>query len=406
MAYLLLKPTYKMETVMKDKVCRWVQLSVSALTLGAASNAFAVNGAYFTAYGASSSGMGGADIAFPQDTSNAADNPAAMSELGSVFDVYTSITPVSSNASFGTADNHLYSRAIILAPGFGVNYQVLPQWTFGVAVTGGGAASNYGVPVLPLPGAGVAKASLIFVNTAPTVTYKPLPNLSIGASLVVGVQELRLNGVIVPVDGGFEPLPSHGNSDATGIGGGLGVLWTPVAMITLGASYFTKVWYTAFPGYKGDVLTPSTGHLDEPSRFGVGVAIRPLPRVTVALDYLRINWASAAGYDTSTTFGYRNQNIGRIGVAYEVNDHWTVRAGYSFGNSVLDSAHAATNLYGPALGSRAATVGASYAIDKKNALTAAFEYDLPITVIGSGASTGSNFRASLQVYTLGYSHKF
>lgn len=387
---------------------RNVRLALSATVVAAsATSAYATDGTYFTGNGASSSGMGGAAIAFPQDVASAVDNPAGIAELGSRVDFYMVALPVSANSTFGSADNHLFSRKIVVSPGFGFNYQIAPQWTFGVAMTGAGAASNYGRPVLPVPGAGNAKASLIIVNTSPTITYKPRSDLSIGASLVIGVEQLRLNGIIAPgADGALQPVPSHGNANALGIGAGIGALWTPVPMVSVGASYFTKTWFTPLSGYKDDVLASSGGHIDSPSRVGVGVAIRPLPGLTLAMDYLRIEWAGAAGYNSSSTWGYRSQNVGRIGVSYDINPKWTVRAGYSFANNNVDSDHTVANMYGPGISSRAVTLGATYAIDKNNLVTAAFEYDIPTTIIGTGPSAGTNIRASYQGYTIGYTHKF
>ena len=387
---------------------RQMLFAIPVIALSAtAPDAFATDGAYFTGNGAASSGMGGAAIAFPQDVASAVDNPAGLSELGTRVELYGLALPVSANSTFGSPDNHLFSRKIVLSPGFGVNYQIAPKWTFGVAVTGAGAASNYGVPALQIPGAGVAKASFIVVNTNPTITYKPLPNLSIGASLVVGIEQLRLSGIVAPgPDDALVPVASHGNSNAMGVGAGIGVLWTPIPMISVGASYFTKTWFTPLSGYKDDVLAASGGHIDSPARYGVGVAIRPLPRVTVAMDYLRIEWGGAAGYNTPGTFGYRTQNVGRVGVSYDIDQKWTVRVGYSFANNNVDSNHTIANMYGPGISSRAATVGATYAIDKNNLVTAAFEYDIPTTIIGTGPSTGTNIRASYQGYTIGYTHKF
>ncbi|MFL9896165.1 MULTISPECIES: OmpP1/FadL family transporter [Paraburkholderia] len=371
------------------------------------SNAFATDGIYFTGNGAISSGMGGAAIALPQDVASAVDNPAGLAELGSRVDFYGNVVPLKADSTFGSTSNHLFSSHVILSPGFGLNYQIAPQWTFGVAVTSAGAASNYGRPVLPVSGAGDAKASLIVVNTSPTITYTPLPSLSIGASLVFGVEQFRLNGLVAQgPDGSLAPVPTHGNQYATGIGAGMGVLWTPTNMVSFGASYFTKTWFTALPGYKDDVLSASGGRTDSPSRFGVGVAVRPLPGLTIALDYLRIEWSGAAGYNTSTTWGYRDQNVGRVGISYDINGKWTVRAGYSFANNNVDSNHTVANMYGPGIIPRAATVGATYAIDKNNLITAAFEYDIPTTIVGTGPSLGTNIRAKYQVYTAGYTHRF
>ncbi|MDQ0627226.1 OmpP1/FadL family transporter [Paraburkholderia graminis] len=381
-------------------------LSGIALAISA-SNAFATDGIYFTGNGAISSGMGGAAIALPQDVASAVDNPAGLAELGSRVDFYGTVVPLTADSTFGSASNHLFSSRVIVSPGFGLNYQIAPQWTFGVTITGAGAASNYGRPVLPVSGAGDAKASLIVVNTSPTITYKPLPSLSIGASLVFGVEQFRLSGLVAPgPDGALEPVPSHGNEYATGVGAGIGVLWTPTSMVSLGVSYFTKTWFTALPGYKDDALAPSGGHADSPSRYGVGVAMRPLPGLTIALDYLRIEWAGAAGYNTPTTWGYRDQNVGRVGISYDLNARWTLRAGYSFANNNVDSNHTVANMYGPGISPRAVTAGATYAIDKNNRITAAFEYDIPTTIVGTGPSLGTNIRATYQVYTAGYTHRF
>jgi long-chain fatty acid transport protein len=381
---------------------------VSGMAMAAAAtDVFATDGVYFSGNGAFSSGMGGAAIAFPQDVASAVDNPAGLAELGSRADLYGVVLPISADSTFGSPDNHLHSSKVVVSPGFGLNYQIAPKWTFGVAVTGAGGASNYGVPVLPVPGAGVAKASLVVVNTNPTITYKPLPNLAIGASLVLGIERLRVNGIVVPgADGSLQPVPSHGNSDAVGIGGGIGILWTPVPMFSIGASYFTKTWFTSLSGYRNDILAPSNGHLDSPSRFGVGVAIRPLPQLTLAFDYLRIEWSRAAGYNTSSSWNYHSQNVGRVGVSYDINDRWTVRAGYSFANQFVDSDHTLANIYCPGISERAITVGATYAIDRKNLLTAAFEYGIPTTINGTGPSTGTNIHSKYQAYTIGYTHRF
>lgn len=371
------------------------------------SNAFATDGIYFTGNGAISSGMGGAAIALPQDVASAVDNPAGLAELGSRVDFYGTVVPLTADSTFGSTSNHLFSSRVIVSPGFGLNYQIAPKWTFGVAITGAGAASNYGRPVLPVSGAGDAKASLIVVNTSPTITYRPLTSLSIGASLVFGVEQFRLGGLIAPrPDGALEPVLSHGNEYATGIGAGMGVLWTPNNIVSFGVSYFTKTWFTALPGYKEDVLSSSRGRTDSPSRYGVGIAVRPLPGLTIALDYLRIEWSGAAGYNTSTTWGYRDQNVGRVGISYDINGKWTVRTGYSFANNNVDSNHTAANMYGPGISPRAVTVGATYAIDKNNLIIAAFEYDIPTTIVGTGPSTGTNIRATYQVYTAGYTHRF
>lgn len=395
------------ETAVKKLTQRKKCLALAAMLAGMGLEAMATNGTYFTGNGAYSSGMGGAAIALPQDVASAVDNPAGLAELGSRAELYGVVLPVTAHSTFGSPDNQLTSRKIVVSPGFGFNYQIAPQWTFGVAVTGSGAASDYGRPVLPVPGAGNAKASLIVVNTNPTLTYKPVPNLALGASLVLGFEQLRLNGIVAPAaDGALQAVPSHGNSNAFGVGAGVGALWAPTPTVSFGASYFTKTRFSALAGYRHDVLAASGGHLDSPPRYGIGVALRPLPHLTLALDYLRIEWAKAAGYSTASTWGYRSQNVGRIGASYDVNPQWTIRAGYSFANNNVDSEHTVANMYGPGISPRAVTLGATYALDKSNLVTAAFEYDIPTTIRGTGASLGTNIQARYQAFTIGYTRKF
>jgi long-chain fatty acid transport protein len=370
-------------------------------------SAWATNGSYLTGDGPFAAGMGGVAIALPQDAVVAADNPAGMAMVGNRFDIYGILLVTQSDSTFGSYQNHFYSRAIVPALGLGFNYQISPQWTVGVSVTGVGISDNYGRPVLPVPGAGPAKSSLIGINTLPTVTYKPLPNLAVGASLVLGLEQFRSNGVVAATpDGDVFALPSHGTQYATGIGAGIGVLWTPIPMVDLGASYYTKTWFSALHGYRSDLLAASNGHLDEPSRYGVGIALHPMPKLTVAADYMRIKWSGAAGYNISSSFDWHDQNVFRFGVSYDITSKWTIRAGYSIANSHFDSNHTLANFYASGINDRAVTAGFTYSFDAKNSITAAFEYDIPRSVQGTGPSAGTSISTNFQVYTIGYTHKF
>lgn len=379
---------------------------LSGLMAGSAA-AFATSGAYLTGNGPAASGMGGVSIALPQDTAVAADNPAGMASVGSRLDIYGVLISTETDASFGTPANHFFSRVNVPVPFMGVNYQVAPDWTLGVSVTGAGLASHYNTPVVPVPGLGPAKASYTLVNTAPTVTYKPLPNLSLGASVIIGVEQFRANGLLGPAaDGAMTPLVSHGNAYSVGVGGAFGVLWRPVPVLSVGASYFTKMNFSTLSGYEHDLLVSSGGRLNTPSHYGFGIAVQPLPALTIGVDYLRIEWSKAAGFDNPASFNWHDQSVVRFGTAYTINDRWTVRAGYSMASSFVDSNHTLANFYSPGVIDRAVTGGLTYSVDRSNEISLAIEYDIPRTIVGTGPSTGTNIRTNLQVYTLGYSHKF
>lgn len=368
-------------------------------------NVRANNGSEVSANGAIAAGMGGVGIAIPQGATAAADNPAGMAEVGTRLDLYGVVVAAAVDASFGSESNQHFSRIIQPAPGMGFNYQLVPGWTFGVSITGAGLGSKYSSPALPLPNAPNARSSLMVIRTSPTVTYKPAPNLSFGASLVLGAQQFRANGVVAPGPNGVVILPTHGNSYAAGVGAGLGVLWHPVPMVSVGASYFTRTWFSKLAGYRDDVLASSDGRLNSPSRYAIGLALRPISGLTLGADYLRILWSGAAGYN-SPSFNWHDQNVFRIGAAYNIDPKWTVRVGYSVANSFIDSDHTAANFYANGITRASVTAGMTYNLDKQNLVTFAIEYDIPRTVVGTGSSTGTNISANSQWYTIGYAHLF
>ncbi|MDZ5460094.1 OmpP1/FadL family transporter [Azohydromonas lata] len=384
-----------------------IQLLLLCLAAWAAPSAHAANAAQLTANGATSAGMGGTSIALPQDATAAADNPAGMANVGTRMDIYGVLLRVESHSTFGSVNNSHESKVLVPAPGLGFNYQLSPQWTFGVAITGAGLSANYKRPVLPISGAGDAKSNLVIVNTSPTVTYKPREDLALGASVILGLQQFRASGVIgAGPDGGPVALPGHGNSWAKGLGAGVGALWEAHPMVSLGASYYTKTRFSSLSGYRDDLLAPSGGKLVNPSRYGLGVAVKPAPGVILALDYVKIRWADAEGFNTPQSFSWHNQNVLRFGAQFQLNDRLTVRGGYNHASSHLDSEHTLANFYANGINNRSVSVGMTYSVDRNSSLVGAFEYCIPRTLNGTGVSTGTNISTNFQVLSIGYSYKF
>lgn len=381
-------------------------LALSACVM-AAPSARAANGAQLTANGASSAGMGGTSIALPQDATAAADNPAGMAMVGTRIDVHGALLRVESHSTFGSLDNPQKSSVLVPTSGLGVNRQISPKWTVGVSVTGAGLGADYGQPVTSMPGADVAKSNLMIINTSPAIAYKPSDNLALGASIILGLQQFRASGVVGAGPGGVPvTLPSHGNSWASGFGAGIGALWDPHPTVSIGASYYTKTRFSSLSGYRDDLLAGSSGKLNSPSRYGLGVAARPMPGLTLAMDYLRIRWADAEGYNTPQSFNWHDQNVVRIGTQYQVNDRLSVRAGYNHASSHLDAEHTLANFYANGINKRSASIGLTLALDRNSSLVTAFEYCIPRTLNGTGVSTGTNISTNMQMLTVGYSHRF
>jgi long-chain fatty acid transport protein len=389
----------------KVKVSAIYPLLILVAGLGMARSAHAVNGTFLTGNGTRADGMGGATVAFPQDTTVAADNPAGMAYVGNQLDLYGGLIVASFKSTFGSPNNRFTSSENIPISGGGVNYAFAPRWTVGVSVYGVGLGDNYHAPVAP--GLGNAGANLVQVNAAPTLTYKVLPNLSIGASMILGLQQFRANGLFtVSPEGSLAAMPSHGTRYATGIGGAVGVLWNPSPLFSIGASYYSKMSFGKMPGYDSDLLAGTGGSLDGPSSYRVGIAVHPLPPMTLAVDYLRIQWGSTPPYNDASSFNWHNQNVVRMGFAYDVNSKLTLRTGVSLASSTIDSDHTAVNFYTAGVATKVLTAGFTYSIDKSNQVSMSYEHELPRTINGTGPSTGSNLHLNFQMATLGFTHKF
>lgn len=373
--------------------------------LGVAKPACAINGTFLTGNGTRADGMGGAAVAFPQDTTAAADNPAGMAYVGNQFDVYAGLIVASFKSTFGSPDNKFFSSENIPIGGGGINFALSPRWTFGVSVYGVGLGDNYHAPVAP--GLGNAGASLVQLNAAPTVTYRILPNLSVGASLILGIQQFRANGLFtVSPEGSLAAMPSHGTRYAGGIGGAVGILWKPSPFFSVGASYYSRMAFGKMPGYESDLLAATGKSLDGPPSYRVGIAVHPIAPMTVAIDYLRIQWGSTPPFNDSSTFNWHNQNVVRVGLAYDVNHALTLRTGFSLASSTIDSDHTAVNFYTAGITTKVMTAGFTYAIDKNNQVSMSYEHELPRTITGTGPSTGSNLHLNFQMVTLGLTHTF
>ncbi|MGN5478153.1 hypothetical protein ACTMU2_17740 [Cupriavidus basilensis] len=147
--------------------------------------------------------------------------------------------------------------------------------------------------------------------------------------------------------------------------------------------------------------------LDTPSKYGIGIGFRPL----AGADYRSgLSAGSCGAMQRDTTYQTlligMIMNVLRFGLSYDLNEKWTIRAGYMTANAFADSNHTLANFYANGITHKAVTAGFTYAFDKKNSLTFAFEYDIPKTLVGTGVSTGTNISTNSQWYTLGYTHKF
>ncbi|MBB5499398.1 OmpP1/FadL family transporter [Paraburkholderia sp. MM5384-R2] len=380
------------------------QIVLAGLGMHAAS-AYCINGADMTGYGTASLAMGGTSIANPQDTLVGSSNPAGMAFLGNLIDIDAALFAGNSSATYLLPSNAIRQSIMTVVPNFGVHYRFSPQWTFGISASAGGAGVNYDTAAFPIEDAPHAESSLGWARLVHSLTYQPVDNFALGVGLVLGYQRFESNGSILPGPTGSPVLlPSHGLSQALGLGASVGVMWKVSELLSLGAQYQSKTHMGRLQGYKDDLLSSIDGHIDLPESFGIGVALHPLPKLTLAADWEQIRWGRSGGF--ATLFGWKNQNVFRAGASYDMTPSLTMRAGISHASEVVPSDAVARNVYTPGINTLALTVGAAYNWRGIGKLSFAYEYDPRKTLIGTGVSTGSSISGHVQAFVVGYQRKF
>jgi long-chain fatty acid transport protein len=370
--------------------------------------AHAINGAQLGGNGVRNASMGGASIALPLDANAAANNPAGMAFVPTSVTVDVQVFDGHSTANYVLPGNSLENKQTIPVPQGGFNHQLSPNLSLGLSLVTSGAGSDYGKAALPVPGAGTAKTSLQVAELIPVVAWKPRADLAVGFGINLAQEQFEASGVIVPapVPGGLLPIPGHGIQSSTGIGWRVGVLWQATADWSFGANYKARTAMSSLSGYQGDLLAYSGGKLDVPEQYGLGLAWKATPTLTVAADWLQINWGDLTVMQDPNGFQWRNQPVTRVGAAWSMNDKLTLRAGVSNNKSQIDSTRTNQNLLVPSIHETAWTAGVSWALEGGSELSAGFEWNPKTTLKGTGASTGTDLTSEVQVLMLGWQHRF
>jgi len=414
------------------------------LTAGAAQ---ATNGYFSHGYGLKASGMGGAATALAQDSFGGANNPANMVWAGSRMDMgLTWFRPTRdaerSGALMPTLNGRVESdRENWLMPELGYNKMINPDLSLGVSVYGnGGMNTTYpqgsfncgGGAANLLCGSGTLGVNMMQLVVAPTVSYKLNEQHSVGASALLGYQRFSVQGIqsfdnapgFPPFTGAPGSVTNRGTDTAFGAGVRVGYMGRLSDKVSVGASYASKVRMGKFDKYQG--LFAGGGDFDVPSNYSVGVAFTPNPDWTFALDYGRINYSDVAsvgnasmplaplGAPNGPGFGWRDINVVKLGVAWKMNNQWTLRAGYNRGDNPIRPADVTFNILAPGVVTTHYTAGFTYAMDKDSEITGALMVAPRQSVSGAslfngfmgGAAGNETIRMRQMSVGLGYSMKF
>lgn len=378
--------------------------------------ASATNGYFSHGYGMTAKGMGGASTAMAKDAMGGANNPASMVFVGDRLDVgvdWFMPKRAASRVGGAAAFNEASSSNDFLIPEFGYNMMLGEKMSLGITVYGnGGMNTDYkqGNTVTgpacaganPLCGTGKLGVNLEQLIIAPTFAYKVNANNSIGVSPLFVYQRFSADGL--QAFGGLSndstALTNTGHDSSTGWGVRLGWQGKVTDTVTLGATYSPKIDMSKFKRYAG--LFAEQGDFDIPMNWNLGVAFKPIPAVTVALDYQHIDYAGvksiansgitagaggagnplSLGGDNGLGFGWSNVDVVKLGVEYKYNDALTLRAGINHGTNPIKSGETTFNILAPGVVTDHYTLGATYAVTKVSEVTVAYMHAQEESVSG------------------------
>lgn len=363
------------------------------------------NGVMLPGYGAKAVGMGGVSIALPQDSAVSANNPAGMARVGNRVDFDVTVLRVPIETEVGP--NRYRDTADIAVPTGGFSRVINEDFSWGVSMFAQGVLLNYKEPVF-----GIQDTKSDFQQTvlAPTLTYRVAPGHYLGFSPRLAHQRLEIAGL----EGlGFA---TPGSDKAYGAGFALGYLGELNDRFSVGLAYSSPIWFQKLDRYRD--LIPE-GRMNLPQVIGAGLAYRITPAITLAADYQWINWSGEKTYGNRLTeggqfgdsdgpgFGWRDQDIVRFGAAWELDRHWTVRAGASLASELIPKSEATLASLAPLMQREHYMVGATYAFDGGLELTGSYMWAPSATVRGEAGSTGINVRAEVDyVFNLGIGYSF
>lgn len=375
---------------------------------GLSTSAFATNGYFSHGYGIKSKGMAGVGIAYGQDGLAAATNPANMVLVGDRLDIGVDYfrPQRESDTPFGTFDGNDSENYFV--PEIGFNKMISNNMSLGVSVYGnGGMATDYGslnsVNLLggfaPL-GSGKAGVDLSQLFIAPTFAMKLNESHAIGVSLKLAYQSFEAFG-IQNICGGMSSDPANcsnnGHDGSWGYGIGLGWTGQIAPGLSLGVTYQTRTKMDEFDKYKG--LFAEQGDFDIPENYGVGLAWKVTPQLTIAADVQEIKYGSIKaiantanaggplGANNGAGFGWDDVTAYKFAATYDFGS-MTLRAGYSRNDEPYKGTETFFNILAPGLINEHMTLGATFRMAGGGELSIAYMHAFENTIKGKGGSTG------------------
>lgn len=396
--------------------------------------AFATNGYQLIGIGSYQKSLAGAVTALPGSNMTAVTNPAGMMRIGHRADFsMEAFMPERFNDFTAIGGGKAESSSEIYGiPAIGWNGPIgsRDDMVFGGGMYGtSGMGVDYSSTLMQPSVYWDGYSSIAFWQMAPSLAWQAAEKLSLGASINIDFQQVAFQQrMLADTNGDGQGDMVVNNFDlsrgasAFGFGLSLGILYDVNEMVTIGAAYKSKQFFTdlEYQLAYGDIDMSAFGggplpagtyklDLDFPQQAAVGIAVHATENFTVAADVKWINWSdtmdtlavSGPGGNTAMDPGWDDQVVFAIGLAYKVNDRFNLRAGFNYGESPIDTANAASNMLLPAVVETHYTVGADYSLDDHWDIGFHYMYVPENTVTAGPATSAPGVRISLSEQSFG-----
>jgi long-chain fatty acid transport protein len=151
-----------------------------------------------------------------------------------------------------------------------------------------------------------------------------------------------------------------------------------------------------FSDYKG--LFANQGDFDIPENYGIGIAVKATPKLTIAADIQQINYGDVdsianslsnllvgnpLGSDNGPGFGWRNMTVFKLGASYAWSEKLTLRAGLSTTRQPIPKSETMFNMIAPGVIENHLTLGATWAVSPASELSVSYMHGFSKKVKGS-----------------------
>ncbi len=371
----------------------------------------ATDGYFRHGYGVKYSAIGGAGTALALSSMGGAINPASIAYLNNRADFGIALfspdrkytvdgNPSGFQGTFGLIPGEVESESKSFPiPYLGGVFKLNEAMALGAMFyANGGMNTDFETATFHDPTSQETGVNLEQMFFGATFAMRFHPKHSFGVTGIFAFQRFAAKGLAAFSAFSSDPASLTGNAveTANGFGFRIGYQGKLSKMVSIGASYQTKISSSEFERYQG--LFAEQGDFDIPSTWNAGIAIMPSKKFTIAADVKQIFYSDTKsvnnpmlpniqtarlGDENGSGFGWEDILVFKIGLMYDINDSWTLMGGYSRSENPIPDSEVMFNILAPGVIENHLTLGFTKAFENKNELSLSFMFAPSSSVTGT-----------------------